>query len=297
MSRTKIAEALASGRVLVSDGAWGTFLMRKGLKPGECPELWCVERRADVLDIAKSYVDAGADMIETNSFGGSSFKLESFGLASRASEINEAAARISREAAGDSAWVIASAGPTGKMLLTGDVEPEQLYDAYKEQAVAFERGGADAVCLETMIDADEAAIAVKAVKENSSLEIICTFTFERNLKGEFRTMMGLAPKDAAEAAARAGAGIVGTNCGNGIERMIPIVAEIRAALPKTPILVHANAGLPTSVNGCDCFPDTPQMMASMTPALVAAGAGIVGGCCGTTPDHIRAIKKAVLALK
>ncbi len=297
MSRTKISEALAAGRILVSDGAWGTFLMRKGLKPGECPELWCLSRRDDVLEIARSYVEAGADMVETNSFGASSFKLESHGLGSRAAEINEAAARISREAAGDSRWVIASAGPTGKMLLTGDVEPEQIYEAYKEQAIAFERGGADAVCLETMIDVDEATLAIKAVRENTSLEAICTFTFERNLKGEFRTMMGIAPKDAADAAARAGASIVGTNCGNGMERMIPIVSEIRAALPKTPILVHANAGLPVNVNGCDCFPDTPKAMADLTQALVKAGANVIGGCCGTTPEHIKAIKKAVLALK
>ena len=160
MKKNGILAAIQSGKVLVSDGAWGTFLQKKGLKPGECPELWCVERRAEVLDVARSYINAGADMIESNSFGGSRFKLEHFGLADRVAEINEAAARISREAAGPSKWVIASIGPTGKMLVTGEVTEDDLYAAFKEQAMALAKGGAEALCIETMSATDEAAIAV-----------------------------------------------------------------------------------------------------------------------------------------
>ncbi len=296
MAKQSIVQAVKSGKILISDGAWGTFLQKKGLQPGECPELWCIDRPSDVMDVAKGYVEAGADMVESDSFGGSRFKLEHYGLADRTAEINEAAARISRQAAGASKWVIASIGPTGKMLLLGDVTEEEMYNVFKEQAVALEKGGADAACIETMSALDEAGLAIKAVKENTKLEVICTFTFERNTKGEYRTMMGVSPVDAAKAAVEAGADVIGPNCGNGIERMIEIVKEMRAACPNTPILVHANAGLPKNVNGVDTFPETPEDMARQVPALVKAGANIIGGCCGTTPAHIAAMAKAARAM-
>ena len=293
MAKTKIVEAVKNGETLISDGAWGTFLQKKGLKPGECPELWCIDRPDDVFEVAKNYIDAGANMVETDSFGGTCFKFEHYGLADRTAEINEAAAKISRKAAGDENWVIASIGPTGKMLLMGDVTEEELYDAFKVQAVALEKGGADAVCIETMSAIDEAVLAIKAAKENTNLEIICTFTFELTVNGDYRTMMGVSPVDAAKAVVEAGADIIGTNCGNGMERMIEIVKEIRTVAPDIPILVHANAGLPVNVDGVDTFPETPEDMAKQVPKLVAAGANIIGGCCGTTPAHITAMKNAI----
>jgi 5-methyltetrahydrofolate--homocysteine methyltransferase len=296
--RGSIVTAAKDGRILVSDGAWGTFLYRKGLGRGQCPELWCVERPDEVLDIAESYIAAGADMIETNSFGGTRIRLAAHGLAARARELNEAAARISRKAAGPrgeagSAWVIGSMGPTGAMLVMGDISPEQMREAFREQAIALASGGVDALCVETMSDAEEAAIAVRAAKEATGLEVICTFTFDKTVQGYYRTMMGLSPEDAAAAALDAGADIVGTNCGNGLAGMIDVVRAMRPAARGAPIMVQANAGLPTSVDGSDVYPEGPADMAALVPALLEAGARIVGGCCGTTPEHIVAIRRVV----
>jgi len=289
-----ITETVKSGKVLVSDGAWGTFLHEKGLAIGECPELWCVTHETDVLDIAQSYVNAGADMVESNSFGANRFKLSHWGLEPRCAEINRAAAEISRQAAGPKRHVIASIGPTGKILMMGDVTDEEIYDAFKKQAVALEEGGADACCIETMTALDEACLAIKAARDNTKLEIICTFTFDRTIDGLYRTMMGVSPQEFAKAAVEAGAHIIGTNCGSGMARMIEIVRELRAADATSPILVHANAGLPQNADGGGIvFPETPAMMAAMVPECVAAGANIIGGCCGTTPLHISAIVKAV----
>jgi 5-methyltetrahydrofolate--homocysteine methyltransferase len=299
MAKTSIAAAAKEGRILVSDGAWGTFLFRKGLKQGECPELWCADHPDDVRDIAASYLASGADMVETNSFGGTSTALARHGFAARAAELNESAARLSREALsrrgakGSQAWVIGSMGPTGKMLVMGDVTPEEAFAAFGEQAEALARGGVDALCIETMSEGEEAVIAVRAAKEAAGLEVICTFTFDRTAQGYYRTMMGLSPENAAAAALDAGADIIGTNCGNGFAGMIDVVRAMRPYARGLPIMVQANAGLPTNIDGVDAYPEGPEDMAALVPKLLDAGANIVGGCCGTTPAHIAAIRKAV----
>ena len=288
-----LLEALRRGRPLVSDGAWGTFLHQRGLQPGECPELWNVTRRADVAAIAESYIAAGADMILTNSFGGSPHKLSGYGLADRAAELNEAAAAISRAAAGDDHFVLGSMGPTGVMLMMGEVPEDELAAGFATQAAALKKGGVDALCLETFSALDEACLAIRAAKAATGLEIACTFTFEKTPAGEFRTMMGVSPEEMVEGVKEAGADIIGTNCGNGFERMIEIVRAIRRVDAATPVLVHANAGKPQYVGGKTVFPETPEMMAAHLEELLAAGANIVGGCCGTGPAHIRALAEKI----
>jgi 5-methyltetrahydrofolate--homocysteine methyltransferase len=286
-----IAQHITSGKILVSDGAWGTFLHQKGLQPGECPELWNLTHQSEVLDIAKSYVNAGADMILTNSFGGSPLKLKHYDLSNQAYEINKAAAEISKKAAGADIYVLGSMGPTGKILMMGDVSAEELYEGFKIQATALEQGGANAACIETMADLDETQIAIKAVRENTKLEIVCTFTFEKTVSGDYRTMMGISPAEMVPAIIAAGADVIGANCGNGTEGMINIVREMRAIDNKIPILVHANAGTPIFKDGKTVFPESPADMVKWLPKLIEAGANIIGGCCGTGPEHIRAIAK------
>lgn len=292
----RITEKTRPGKILISDGAWGTFLHEKGLKPGDCPESWNLTRPDDVFDIAKSYILAGADMIETNSFGGSRFKLKNYGLAEKTVEINEAAARISREAAGNDKHVLGSIGPTGIILMMGEVKAEELYNAFKEQAVALEKGGADAIIVETMSDLEEAVLAVKAAKENTSCEVICTMTFEKTVTGEYKTMMGISPAEIPDRLIRAGADIIGSNCGNGTKGMIDIAKELRQSNPHIPILIHGNAGIPKYLKGQTVFQETPEETASYVPQLIAAGVNIIGGCCGTTPEHIRQIAEKVREL-
>lgn len=291
-----IIQEINKGRVLVSDGAWGTFLQKKGLQPGECPEEWNLSRRNDVLDIAQSYIEAGADMIETNSFGGNYFKLKNYGLEDKVFEINKAAAQISRQAAGDNHFVIGSVGPTGKLLIMEEVTEAQLYDAFREQAMALEAGGVDAIMIETMTDLDEARIAVRAAKENTQCAVFCTMTFDKILSGEYRTMMGVSPTEMTDTLVGEGASVIGANCGNGILDMIGIVKEIRQVNSSIPILIHANAGLPHYHNGETVFPETPSDMASLVKDIVLAGANIIGGCCGTTPEHISKMSEVVKGL-
>jgi 5-methyltetrahydrofolate--homocysteine methyltransferase len=288
-----ILDELKQNKILLSDGAWGTFLQAKGMSPGECPELWNIDHRSDVLNIAESYIKAGSDIIETNSFGASRLKLSQYGLGDRIFEINRAAASISREAAGINKHVAGSVGPTGKMLLMGDVTETELYDSFSEQAIALEKGGADIIIIETMSALDEASIAVKAARENTECVVIVTMTFSKDPQGRFFTMMGVSPAEMVISMKEAGAHIIGSNCGNGIEDMIGVVNEIKAADNNIPVMIQANAGTPEFIDGATVYRESPEMMASFVPQLIKAGVNILGGCCGTTPEHIRQMGKII----
>jgi len=293
----KILERIAEGKVLVSDGAWGTFLHQKGLKADECPESWNLKHPEEVMEIAKSYVEAGADIILTNSFGASPLKLEGYGLEGEAFRLNKSAAELSKKAAGERSLVLGSVGPTGKMVMMGEASAPEVYNGFMEQAKGLAEGGADGIVIETMTDPEEARLAIEAARKVTELDIACTFTFTKNQDGTYRTIMGTDVEAYLEMAKLAGADIIGANCGNGTAGMIEIVREIRALDPRIPVLVHANAGLPVYQDGKTVFPESAQEMASQIEELVAAGANIVGGCCGTTPEHIRQIVQVLATTK
>lgn len=232
-------------------------------------------------------------MILTNSFGGSPLKLAPYGLAERTYEINRAAAEISRRAAGEEVLVLGSVGPTGKLLMMGEVTEEVMFSGFAEQVRGLIDGGADAVLIETMSDVDEARVAIRAARSVTDKEVLCTFTFTLTPANEYRTMMGTSPAEAVEMLLAEGADVIGANCGNGAAGMVEIVRQIRLVDKEIPVLVHANAGMPVLKDGVSVFPETPGQMSAQIGDLIHAGANIVGGCCGTTPEHISRIVQVV----
>jgi 5-methyltetrahydrofolate--homocysteine methyltransferase len=291
-----LLDRLAERKILVSDGAWGTMLQAGGLTSEDCPEEWNLSHAENVRAVAAAYTEAGSDMILTNTFGGSRFKLKKMGYEDRVAEFNAAGARNSLAAAGD-AIVAGSVGPTGEFMEPlGDVTAEQMAEVFTEQIAAMLDVGLKVICVETMTAVEESAAAVRAAKAlDPSVDVIATFTFDRTPKG-FKTMMGVDPQRVADELSQAGADVVGSNCGNGIEAMVEIAAEFRKHTD-IPILIHANAGLPELVDGKTVFRQSPEDFAANVAQLVQAGANIVGGCCGSTPAHIAAMKSVIDGLR
>jgi len=286
----KLEQILANGPIL-TDGAWGTQLQARGLAFGACPDAWNLTNPESVREVASGYVNAGSQVILSNTFGASRITLERHGLSGQAYEINREGAAISRKAAGSIADVFASIGPTGKMLAMGEITVDQARVAFTEQAAALAEGGADAIVIETMSDLDEACIALAAAKTTGLPVIVCmTYDAGRNLD---RTMMGTTPEQAAERLVGEGADGIGSNCGQGAEQMLPICIRLKAAAPGTPIWVKPNAGLPILQDGKAIYNTSPTEFAENAYRLVEAGASFIGGCCGTSPDYLYALKTKI----
>lgn len=290
-----ILQRLAKGDLLISDGATGSYLQQHGLEDGD-PEEWNVSHPDVVRGMAKAYFDAGSDMVLTNTFGGTSLRQSHYGFADRVAEFNRLGAELARSQAPDGCFVVGSVGPTGEVLndplRDNPLTEERAYEAFTEQIVALADGGVDAVNIETMIDINEALIAVRAAKENTDLVVMSTMFFDKGPRGFF-TMMGSRPADAVSKLQEAGADIVGANCGNGIDVMIELARELRAATDGY-LLIHSNAGIPAPIDGEIVYPESPEYMAERFKVMARdVGVNILGGCCGTTPEHIRALSDAL----
>jgi len=282
-----LLERLQRGDVILSDGATGSYLQSHGLEPGGCPEEMNATHPGLVRGMAAEYFDTGADMVLTNSFGGNRFMLSKYGNGDRVAEFNRLAAEHAGSARPKGRYVVGSVGPTGEFMAPlGEVSQQEMEDAFADQILALSDGGVDGVDIETMTALEESKAAIKAAKENTDLAVMATMSFDKGPRGLF-TMMGVTPRQAAEELSEAGADVVGTNCGNGIDVMVEIAREIRAATD-VPVLVHSNAGIPSIRKGIIEYPETPEYMAERVEQLAELGVNVIGGCCGTTPKHIRA---------
>ncbi len=279
--------------VRVSDGAWGTLLQGLGLAPGAAPELWNEDNPAAVESVASSYVQAGSDVILTNTFGGNRFILAPHGLAERTAELVEKGAAISSKACeGTDTKVFGSIGPTGKIVMMNEVAHEELSGAFAEAAAALARGGCDAIVLETFNELAELELALKAAVQACDLPIVASMTFSSGPDGT-ATMMGNSPANLAALAIKCGASAVGANCGVGPDNYVKVAKLLKEATD-LPIWIKANAGLPQiGPGGETTFPMTAGQFAEYVPQLVSAGASFIGGCCGTNPEFIAAIRTAL----
>jgi methionine synthase I (cobalamin-dependent) len=279
--------------LMPTDGAWGTELMKLGGASSELKELWNVSAPDKVLRVARSYVEAGARIILTNTFSANRIVLERHGAAGRSTELSRAGAAISLQAAGDRALVFGSIGPTGKLVSMKQLTVADAEAAFAEQAAALAEGGADAIVIETMADIEEAKAALRACLGACDLPVGVSFTFDSG-KDKNRTMMGVTPAQAWKAARESGASFVGANCGIGIDAYVKVARELAQCGAELPLWIKGNAGRPKMASdGSTRYDAGPQDFSRAVPELVAAGVRFIGGCCGSTPAHVAAIAAAI----
>jgi 5-methyltetrahydrofolate--homocysteine methyltransferase len=282
---------LEARKVLVADGATGTMLQRAGLEPGVAPERWNLENPEAILELHQGYVNAGSDLILTNTFGGTSIRLKREGLNDQAAAINQTAARLAREVAGESVLVVGDMGPTGEMLAPlGTLTYEDIVPVFAEQAQALAEGGVDGILIETMSDLNEMKAAIEGARRVTDLPLLTTMSFDT--KG--RTMMGVKPEDAAAMLAELDVTVMGVNCGRTLTENLTAIQAFREAVPDAWLMAKPNAGLPRTEKGELVYDVTPEVMAEYAQRFVnEVGVKIFGGCCGSTPAHIRAVVEAV----
>jgi len=285
-----LIRSLVSSGPVVTDCSWGTQIQQRGLKRGECPDSWNLSHPQRVLEVAQQYVNAGSQIILTNTFGGSRLALQKFKLGGKVADINTAGVEISKKAAGDRAYVFASIGPTGLLLVTRETTEEELQNVFEEQAAAQARAGADGIIVETMIDLTEARIAAAAAKQ-TGLPVIVSMVYDSG-ENKDRTMMGNSPEEVVAELTGVGIDGIGANCGQGIEAFPPICARLRQATD-LPIWMKPNAGLPEIVDDQTLFRTTAQEFVQYIPELIAGGADFIGGCCGTDQGFVEAIRKTI----
>ncbi len=288
-----LAERLREPGPLVADGAMGTMLQDRGLRPGECPERMNLERPEVVEEIAAAYLAAGAEILQTNTFGGSPLKLAIHGLEGRTEEVNARAVAAARKAAGEAAHVYGSCGPSGRILEPyGDTSRDQVFQSFRRQMKVLAAEGVDLILIETMTDLAEAVLAVEAARSVApDLPVLATLTFDATPRGFF-TIMGATIERAARELEAAGADGVGSNCGNGIEKMAAIAERFLRAT-RLPVVIQSNAGIPVLRDGAAVYPESPEFMAERSREMLGMGVKILGGCCGTTPRHTAALRGVV----
>jgi 5-methyltetrahydrofolate--homocysteine methyltransferase len=289
----KLEQFFEKNKILLLDGATGTELFKKGLKAGECPELWNITHQEDIKAIAASYFNAGSDAVLTNTFGGSPLKLNGYGLQDRVHELNFVGVKNALDVRPAGKFVFAEIGPCGAMPEPfGDTPLEKIIAAFAEQAKALADSGPDAFTLETFSDINEVDCAIKAIKQHSDLPIIVSLTFNKTPMG-YHTMMGTSIEEAVSFLLSCGVYAIGSNCGNGIDNMIEVGKLIRAQSPVIKIMVKPNAGEPLIKDGALSYNEAPSMFMQKAEDLLSFSPSFLGGCCGTTPEHINVLRKII----
>lgn len=285
-----LSERLADDRLIIADGATGTFLQRSGLPRGTAPERWNLENPDAIIHLHRSYLAAGAELVTTNTFGGTRYRLDGHGLADRLAEVNRRAAQLARQAVGQAAYVLGDLGPTGQLLAPmGTLSRDDAAAAYAEQVAELVAGGIDGIIIETMSDLEEARAAIEGARRVTDLPILVTMSFDTH----GRTMMGVDPARAARELWAMDVAVVGANCGRSLPENLEAIRQMREAVPSARLMAKPNAGLPHVSGEAVVYDVSPEVMAEYGRRFADLGVKIIGSCCGSGPEHTQALAAAL----